>query len=396
MPTSACASPGKAEGGTGRPPPPKKKQGGGRENGPHPPNRLTTPQEAAKPPIQTAPKIGPPKGSPGDHLAKTRNTKPGAAAHREKAHPKHADTHHAGTEKANKQKTQPGREGMGGQRQRNPRPGQPATDTTKPRHDTSSAPRPKKKPKGRGGANPTDGNTRTPPRHRRPPRKGGGKRGTRTTALTPQQPDQEGRGTAETRAQHARPHSTPQPGKAGYKRGAHTNTHTPQHPSQEWRGAAATQAQPHIPAPHPQPGGAGDRAARAQKHTQTPTPPQGVAGCSRNPDPSTHTQTAYQNRERRGGGEACIQPRTFQNPNQERWIAGRNPRPTANSANPSREKRGETTNRTQTHPPKTPARAGRVTETQIQAQPGPKNKRHTTVGNPVSIARALRQPVSCR
>ena len=184
--------------------------------------------------------------------------------------------------------------------------------------------------------------------------------------------------------------------KGGHKRGAHTNTHTPQHPSQGWRGTAAMQAKAHTPAPHHQPGGAGDHAGRAHKHTHTPTPPLGVAGHSRNPNPSTHAHTAHQSRERRGTGGACTQPRTPQKPNQEWWAAGRNPSPTANTANPSLEKRGETTNRTQTHPPKTPARAGGVTETQSQAQPGQKHKRHTTIGNPVSIAWALRQPVPCR
>ena len=196
-------------------------------------------------------------------------------ANREKGHPKHADTNHAGTEKKQK-KTQPGREGMGGQRPRDSRPGQPATDTTKPR--------PQKKTKGEGGADPTNGNTRTPPRHRRPPWNGGGKLGTRTTAHTPQQPNQEGRGAAKTRAYHT---------------------------------------------------------------------------------PTQHTPA-------------------------------RKPSPTANTANPSGEKSGKTTRLTQTHPPKTPARAGGVTETETQAQPGPKHKHHTTEGNPVSIARTLRQPMPCR
>ena len=53
-------------------------------------------------------------------------------------------------------------------------------------------------------------------------------------------------------------------------------------------------------------------------------------------------------------------------------------------------------NRTQTHPPKTPARARGVSETKTQARPRPNHKRHKAVGNPVSIARALRQPVPCR
>ena len=35
-------------------------------------------------------------------------------------------------------------------------------------------------------------------------------------------------------------------------------------------------------------------------------------------------------------------------------------------------------------------------ETRTQPQPRPKHKRHGTVGNPVSMARALRQPVTGR
>ena len=83
------------------PPPKKKEGGGGRENGAQPPHRLPTPQEAAKPPTQTAPKTGPLKGAPGDDPAKTGNIKPRAAAHQKKGHSKHADTHHAGTTKKN-------------------------------------------------------------------------------------------------------------------------------------------------------------------------------------------------------------------------------------------------------------------------------------------------------
>ena len=51
--------------------------------------------------------------------------------------------------------TQPEREGKGGERPREPRPGQPATDTTKPRHDRAknytAPPQPEKKQKGEGG-----------------------------------------------------------------------------------------------------------------------------------------------------------------------------------------------------------------------------------------------------
>ena len=84
--------PGKAEGGTGSPPPPpppkKNRRGrGAGENSPQPPNRRPTPPEAANPPP-------PPEGTQdrtpeearGDYPAKTGNTKPGTAAHREKGH----------------------------------------------------------------------------------------------------------------------------------------------------------------------------------------------------------------------------------------------------------------------------------------------------------------------
>ena len=167
---------------------------------------------------------------------------------------------------------------------------------------------------------------------------------------------------------------------AGYKRGAHTNRHTPIHPSQEWRGAAPRLAGAHNPVPHPQPRGAGDQAGRAHKHTQPPTPHLGVAGRSQNRSPSTDAHTAHPNRERQGTGGARTQPRTPQNPNKEWWGTGRNPSPTANTANPSLERRGRTTTRTQTHPPKTPARADGVTETRAQAEPGPRHKRHITIG----------------
>ena len=177
MPTSACASPGKAEGGTGRPPPRKKNTGGGggartahshhtankhhkRRPNPHPDGTEDrTPQRGAEgPPSQNRQHRAEGSGPTGEGTPKTRG--------------------HTLREKKKQQTTRPGREGMGGQRPRDQRPGQPATDTTQPP--------PKKKPKWRGGGQtPPTANTRTPPRHRRPPGKGGGKRGTRTTARAP-------------------------------------------------------------------------------------------------------------------------------------------------------------------------------------------------------------------
>ena len=73
------------------PPSPQKKQQqrgerGGRENSPQPPNRPLTRPEAAKPPPHEGTKDRTPKEAQGDHPAKTGNTKPGTAAHREKGH----------------------------------------------------------------------------------------------------------------------------------------------------------------------------------------------------------------------------------------------------------------------------------------------------------------------
>ena len=128
------------------------------------------------------------------------------------------------------------------------------------------------------------------------------------------------------------------------KRDAHTNTHTSQHLSQEWQGAAETRGLAHTPTPHTRAGNDGVQAKRAHNHTRP------------------------------------------KHPSQERWGASQSPSPTAYTTNPSREWRGETTTRTQKHPPKTPAKV----------QPGPKHKRQMTVGTPVSIGRALTQPVPCR
>ena len=229
-------------------PPRKKKGGGGRETGPQPPNRPPTPQETAKHPTQKAPKRKPPEGAQEDHPATTGNTKRGAAAHQEKGHPKRADTHHAGTGKKKEPATQPERGGMGGQRPQDPGPGQPAADTTKPKHNTP--PSPKGKETKKHPNSPTKKN-------RAQPRLEPG-----THAHTAH-PSQERRGTS----------------------GAHAQTRT--HPNAPAR-SGGVRHQPHPPAQHPQPGGAGDHAGRAHEQIHTPTPPQGVTGRSQNPDPGTH------------------------------------------------------------------------------------------------------------
>ena len=171
--------PRKGRGRNRQPPPPpqNKKQrgeGGGARKQP----------TAAKPPANTTrggqtprpegTEDRTPKEAQGDHPAKPGNTKPGTAAHREKGH-RNMQTH---TTKKKEPAAQPERKGMGGQGPQGPGQGHPATDTKK-----------------------------------------------KSAKNTPRQPSQEGRGTAETRAQHARPHRTLEPETAGGKRNAHETTH---------------------------------------------------------------------------------------------------------------------------------------------------------------------------
>ena len=171
-----------------QPPPPKKKQGGrggGRENSPQPPNRPPTPQEAARPPIQKARKTGPPKRHRG-----TTQPKPATPSQEQRPTGKRDTETCRNTPREKKKKepaAQPERKGMGGQGPKGPGQGHPATDTTKPNQEEK----------------------------------------TKSAKNTPRQPSPEGRGTAETRAQHARPHRRPEPETAGGKRSTHATTHVP-------------------------------------------------------------------------------------------------------------------------------------------------------------------------
>ena len=209
-------------------PPQKKNSGGGGERTAH--SHQTAHQHRKRRPNP------PPRGhrrqdrgrGTGSNPAKSGNTEPGAAADRKKGHPKRADTHHAGKKKKKSQQPSPKERGWGGRDHK-------AWDRD------SQRPRPQSQSK------------------TRPPKKN-----------TPRQPNQEGRGTAETRAQHARPHGTPQPGKAGNKRGAGTNTHTTPRPSREWRGVAAT-THPRTATPTRRCGG--PRGTGTQAHTHPNTPP---------------------------------------------------------------------------------------------------------------------------
>ena len=212
MRASACASPGKAEGGTGSPPPKKKNnrggRGGGRENSPQPPNRPPTPQEAAKPPPRRAPKTGPPKRHRGD-------TKPRTAAQREKAH-RNMQTHT--TKKKKEPAAQPERRGMGKQGPQGPGQGHRA----------------KKKPSAKNTLG-------------QPSQEGLGTAETRAAARTPTPHAGTGNsgGQAGGARNHTRPISRPKPNphhehhKQPTLEGQHhkpcPNTPT-QDPSQDWRG----------------------------------------------------------------------------------------------------------------------------------------------------------------
>ena len=199
---------------------------------------------------------------------------------------------------------------------------------------------------------------------------------------------------------HTHPHRTPQPGVTGNKQSAHRSTHTPQHPSQEWRGAAGTRTQAHTPTPHAPARSGGVQAERTHKHTQAPTPQPGVAGRSRNPSPSTHTHTTHPSQEWRGTSGERTQAHT--GPNTPARSGGAQPRPEPKHTHPHRTPQPgvagyERSAHANTHTPHHPSQEWRgAAETRAQAQPRPNHKRHTMVENPVSIARAPKQPVPCR
>ena len=154
-------------------PPPLKKKGGGRgkrhENSPQPPNRPPTPPQAAKPPPRRQRRQDPHRGT-GGPPTQIRQHQASNSGTRGKGTPKR---------KEKKRATIPARKKRDG-----------GTGTTKPGTE-------KKERKNKSAKN------------------------------TPRQPSQEGLGTAEARAQHTRPHCTPEPETAGGKRGAHETTHVP-------------------------------------------------------------------------------------------------------------------------------------------------------------------------
>ena len=240
MPTSARASRGKAEGGTGRPPPKKRKQG-----------QPATPSRGQWP----------------TGRRDTQNTR----------------THTMlGNKNTNSKQRGPEEKG-GGDRDHE-------TQDQVNQRPTPQSPS-KKNQRDWGGAHPTNGSTRTPSRHRRPPRKGGGEQGTRTSARTPQQHlPKERRGAAETRTPTHTPTPHTRTGNGGeQEERAHSHAR-PKTLPRTGGVQAETQAQPHTPRTP-----AGKRAAKPQpvpKDTH-PRPQPGLAGLpnpkpKQNPDPSTN------------------------------------------------------------------------------------------------------------
>ena len=108
-----------------------------------------------------------------------------------------------------------------------------------------------------------------------------GTRGARTRAQThPYTPAKSGGAQPKPEPKHTHPRRAPQPGVAGCKGSAHSRTHTPEQPSQEWRGAAGTRAQTHTPRARTPARSGGVQVERPHQHTHVPTPQPGVAGCS--------------------------------------------------------------------------------------------------------------------
>ena len=174
MRASVCASPGKAEGGTGRPPPRNKKLGGEGRGAQKQPTATKPPANTTRggqTPHLEGTQDWTPKEAQGDHPAETSSTKPGTAAHRKKGH-LNMQTH---TTKKKKSASSPARKkGNGGTG--TPRPG---TATPSNRHHKAK-PRKKKAQKTHpdnsaknGGAQPRPGpSTQAHTAHRNRKRRG--------------------------------------------------------------------------------------------------------------------------------------------------------------------------------------------------------------------------------
>ena len=282
MPTSACASPGKAEGGTSRPSPRKKKQQGG---------------GARERPTATTPPTNTTRGGQTPHPDGTEDRTPkrgagGPTSQNPQHQAKGSGPLREGTPKTcghtPRKKKNPQTPNNAAQKRRDG-----VTETTRPKTGTTSDRHQKKQnQRGWGGAHCSNGNTQTPPHHGRPPRKGRGKRGTRMTAHTPQQHlPKERRGAAETRT----PTHTPTPHtRTGNGEEQEEHAHSQARPKTLPRtGAVQAETQPQPQTPRTPAGKGGAKPQTVPKHTH-PRPQPGLAGLPKpkpkhNLDPSTNT-----------------------------------------------------------------------------------------------------------
>ena len=140
-------------------------------------------------------------------------------------------------------------------------------------------------------------------------------------------------------------HHKPKQGVAGRSPNPSPSTYTHNaQPSQEWRGAAETRAQNHTPTPRTPARSGRVQAERAHEDTHSPTPQPGVAGCSRNPSPNTHTHTAHPSQEWQGASGA--RTRGLTQPNTPARSGGAQPKPEPKHTHPST----HTSTQTSQHP----------------------------------------------
>ena len=144
---------------------------------------------------------------------------------------------------------------------------------------------------------------------------------------------------------------------------------------------------PHNPTPQAAPPGGGGKPTERTREGTRPNTPARDSRVHGKPKP-THTHHKPQP----GMAERARNPYTNTHtldPSQE-WQGYHGTRPQMHTPRTPARNGGAKPKPECKHTPWTPARNGGVT-----ARPRPKHKHHTTVGNPVSMAQGLRQPVPC-
>ena len=141
------------------------------------------------------------------------------------------------------------------------------------------------------------------------------------------------------------------------------------------------------------------QAKGAHKHAHPNTPAKS-GGAERKTEPE-HTH-AHRTPQPGVAGYKWSAHTSTQRPNTPARSGGAQPKPEPKHTHPHRSAKPgmagyERSTHANTHTPHHFSQEWQgAAETRAETQPRPKDKRHTTVGNPSSIARALRQPVPCR